>query len=342
QFSNLASQGVTDLQTYVDLLRRWYQQVIRPELQGAVGSDPQLRQALRDYDQWFLFVKQGSFLEGLGLDLDTPLRPEQADAQSLMAAGLRAAAARADARCLAQHSLAEAETALEWQVIAAAADVDTPANALDLDTVLDGLCVEAHYDDVSYPNNPPPGVRSELRLHVGLDFIDGMRATGDRMLVDITPNGTVELTVPADTNPDRSFAIASTPQGDRELRLDIHACGDVPGKRRLKSVCQDAFVVRGFEVRPPTATVALGGTQQFGAFLFDQPTGNVTWSTTGGTVDGAGRFTAGSQPGRFEGRATSTVDQSVAKATVTVGNGATTTTFSSTTTTTNTTLPTPT
>src|SRR5262249_12028655 len=154
-------------------------------------------------DQWLLFVKQGSFLEGLGLDLDTPLRPEQAEALTLIAAALRDAVARADARCLAQHSLAEAETALEWQAIAARADVATPTNALDLDTVLDGLCVEAHYDDVSYPSNPPLGVRSELRLHVGLDFIDGMRASGDRMLVDITPHGTVELTVPADTNPDR-------------------------------------------------------------------------------------------------------------------------------------------
>jgi len=339
QFQNLANQGVTDGQAYLDVLRRWYQQVIRPELQAAVGSDPQLRQALKDYDGWLLVVQQGSFILGLGLDLDTPLRPEQAEALSLIAAALRDAVARADARCLAQHSLPEAETALEWQVIAAAADVDTPANALDLDTVLDGLCVEAHYDDVSYPNDPPLGIPSELLLHVGLDFIDGARASGDRMLVDITPHGTVELTVPADTNPDRSFAIDFTPRGDRELRLDIHSCGDVPGRRRLKSVCQDAFVVRGFEVRPPTITVAPGFTQQFGAFLFDQPTTAVTWSATGGTVDATGRFTAGSQPGSFKVRATSTVDQNVATADVTIGSATTTTVPSPTT---STTLPVPT
>ncbi|HXJ34199.1 MAG TPA: Ig-like domain-containing protein [Candidatus Eisenbacteria bacterium] len=337
QLANLASQGVTDLQTYVDLFRRWYQQVIRPQLQGAVGSDPALRQALKDYDQWFTELQNGLLL--IGLNAGTALAPEQAEALTLIAAALRDAVARADARCLAQHSLAEAERALEWQVIAAAADVDTPANALDLDTVLDGLCVEAHYDDLSYPNDPPLGVRSELRLHVGLDFIDGARASGDRMLVDITPHGTVELTVPADTNPDRSFAIDFTPRGDRELRLDIHSCGDVPGRRRLKSVCQDAFVVRGFEVRPPTATVAPGGTQQFGAFLFDQPTTNITWSATGGTVDATGRFTAGSQSGSFKVRATSTVDQNVATAEVTIGSATTTTVPS---TTTSTTLPVPT
>lgn len=340
QFFDLARQGVTDRQAYVDVLRRWYQQVIRPELQGAVGSDPKLHQALRDYEQWLLAVQQGAFILGLGLDLDTPLRPEEAEARSLIAAALRDAVARADARCLAQHSLAEAETALEWQVIAAAADVDTPANALDLDTVLDGLCVEAHYDDVSYPNDPPLGSPSELLLHVGLDFIDGPRASGDRMLVDITPHGTVELTVPADTNPDRSFAIDFTPKGDRELQLDIHSCGDVPGRRRLRSVCQDAFVVRGFEVRPPSISGAPGFTQQFGAFLFDQPTSAVTWSTTGGTVDATGNFTAGSQAGSFKVRATSTVDQHVATADVTIGSATPTTTVPSPTT--STTLPVPT
>src|SRR5262249_14862590 len=107
--------------------------------------------------------------------------------------------------------------------------------------------------------------------------------------------------------------------------------------RRSTPCCRAPLGGGGLGGRPPTATVALGGTQQFGAFLFDQPTGNVTWSTTGGTVDGSGRFTAGSQPGSVEVRATSTVDQSVAKSAVTVSSSATTTTVPSTST--STTLP---
>ena len=56
-------------------------------------------------------------------------------------------------------------------------------------------------------------------------------------------------------------------------------------------------------------------------------------------MDATGHFTAGSQPGTVAVRATSTVDQSVATAAVTIGNGTTTTTTPSTTTTT---LPPPT
>jgi hypothetical protein len=325
QFLALADQGVSDPAAYADVVRRWYARVVRPGLAGAVGSDPRLRQALRDYDQWLLVVQQGPFVLGLGFDLDTALAPERSDALGLIAAALRDAVARADARCLAQHSLAEAETALEWQVIAAAADVDTPANALDLDTVLGGLCLEAQYDDVSFPADPPPGTQSELRVVVGLVFIDGVPATGDPMDVEVDPHGTVELiTIGGDTDPNGVAAFDYTPLGDRELRLDVHSCAHVPGSRRLRRVCQDAFVVRGLDVEPSSVTLAPGGTQQFQATLFGQPIA-VTWSTTTGTIDQSGNLAAGTTPGSFEVRATNPVDGRSTAATVTV-TGTTTTT----------------
>jgi hypothetical protein len=330
QFLALANQGVRDRQPYLDLVRRWYRTVIRPALQNGVGDDGRLRQALRDYDQWLLVLQTGPLVFGLGFSLSLPA--EQAEALSLIAAAIRDAVARADARCLARHSLADAETALEWQVIAGEADVGTPGNALDIDTVLGGLCLEAQYDAISYPPDPPLGQASELDLVVGLVFIDGVPATGDRMLVDIVPHGTVELTVPGDTNPDGSFAIDFTPQGDRELRLDVHSCGDVPGRRRLKQVCQDAFVIRGLDVEPSQVTVGRGASQEFTATLFGRPAPMVSWSTTGGTIDQTGDFTAGDTPGTFEVRATNAVDGRSGTATVVIP-GTTTTVTSSTTTT---------
>ena len=325
EFLALSAQGVRDQAAYLDVLRRWYRQVVRPGLTGAVGSDPRLRQALRDYNQWLIAVQQGSLVLGLAADLDTPMRPEQAEALGLVATALRDAVARADARCLAQHSLAEAETALEWQVIADAADVDTPANALDLDTVLDGLCVEAHYDDVTFPAPPPPGIQSVLRVRVGLAFIDGVPATGDTMDVEVDPHGTVELiTIGGDTDANGVAEFDYTPLGDRELRLDIHSCGHVPGRRRLKRVCQDAFVVRGLDVTPPSVTLAPGGTQQFQATLFGQPV-TVTWSTTTGSIDQTGLLTAGTAPGTFEVRATNPVDGRSTAASVTIPGTTTTT-----------------
>ncbi len=316
QFLALSNQGVRDRQPYLDLMRRWYRTVIRPALQNGVGDDGRLRQALRDYDQWLFVLQDGPLALGLGFSLSLPA--EQAEALSLIAAAIRDAVARADARCLARHSLADAETALEWQVIAGEADVGTPGKALDIDTVLAGLCLEAQYDAISYPADPPFDHPSELALVVGLVFIDGVPATGDRMLVDIVPHGTVELTVPGDTNPDGSFAVDFTPQGDRELRLDIHSCGDVPGRRRLKKVCQDAFVVRGLDVEPSQATVGRGASQQFTATLFGRPAPTINWSTTGGAIDQTGDFTAGDTPGTFEVRATNAADGRSATATVVI------------------------
>ena len=341
EFLALANQGVTDPAAYIDLMRRWYRELIRPGLQGAVGSDPRLRRALKDFDQWVLGVQDGPLALGLSFDLTAPLAAEQAEALALIATALRDAIARANARCLAEHRLAAAETALEWQVVAEAADIDTAANALDLDTVLDGLCLEATYEDVTFPAPPPLTIPSLLRVIVGLVFIDGVEATGDRMGVRVTPQGaTVAGAAIGDTDAADTVEFEFTPAGDRELRLDIRACGNVPGQRRLNRVCQDGFVVRGLEVQPAQVTLASGGTQQFQALLFGQPTTAVSWSTDGGTVDAAGNFTAGATPGAFEVRATSTVDGHSNAAAVAVSGATTTsTTVSTTTTSTATTIP---
>jgi hypothetical protein len=162
-------------------------------------------------------------------------------------------------------------------------------------------------------------------LWVGLAFIDGVPAAGDPMDVEVEPHGTVELiTIGGDTDANGVADFDYTPLGDRELRLDVHSCGHVPGRRRLKRVCQDAFVVRGLDVEPSSVMLAPGGTQQFQATLFGRPA-TVTWSTTTGTIDPAGDLTAGTTPGNFEVRATNPVDGRSTAATVTI-TGTTTTT----------------
>lgn len=317
--------GGADREQYVALMRARYRNVVRPGLQAGVGSDPALRQALRDYDYWLFILEGGPLALGLPFELASAFTAERAEAKTLIAAALRDAIARADARCLARHSLAEAETALGWQVIADMADVDTIANALDLDTVLDGLCVEAHYDDVTFPTVPPLAIPSVLRVRVGLTFLDGTPATGDRMEVQVIPRGTEEGSPIGATDASGTIEFTFTPLGDRELRLDVHACADVAGRRRLRQVCQDAFVIRGLALAPGSATVAPGGTQQFTATLFGQPA-TVTWSTTAGSIDAHGLLTAGTTSGTFEVRATNPVDGRSTAATVVVGNATTTTT----------------
>jgi hypothetical protein len=65
--------------------------------------------------------------------------------------------------------------------------------------------------------------------------------------------------------------------------------------------------------------VQVGATQQFTALLAGDPYPNVTWSTTGGSIDASGVFTGGS-PGAFTVTATDNANSgSQASASVTVG-----------------------
>ena len=75
--------------------------------------------------------------------------------------------------------------------------------------------------------------------------------------------------------------------------LFMAACGDSSGPRRITSVV----------ITPPTATVAVGGTQQF-TVVIKENNGDVvtkatpTWSVSGGgSITQTGLFTAGSTPG---------------------------------------------
>ena len=317
---------------YLDVLRAWFGGVVEETLLAAVSDDAALRRGLREYDHWLFYVEEGPDILGLPFELASGLQDLRARAKTLIAAALRQAIARANASCLLRYSLADAERALGWQVIADMADVDTADHALDLDTVLDDLCVEVRYEDVTFPPVPPLDIPSVLRVRVGLVFRDGTPATGYLMEVRETPHGAHEGLAVGDTDATGTREFTFTPLGDRELRIDVRACANVAGRRRLRQVCQDAFVVRGLVLTPTSATLDEGGTQQFQTTLFGRPA-PVTWSTTTGSIDDDGLLTAGTTPGSFEVRATNPVDGRLVTATVAVGRVTTTTVTSTTTTT---------
>jgi hypothetical protein len=81
-------------------------------------------------------------------------------------------------------------------------------------------------------------------------------------------------------------------------------------------------VIRGgIQVSPATVELASGGSQQFTVQLlgFADPTVEVTWSATGGTITSSGLFVAGSTPGTYTVTATSVADpQQRGQATVTI------------------------
>jgi hypothetical protein len=61
-------------------------------------------------------------------------------------------------------------------------------------------------------------------------------------------------------------------------------------------------------VTPPSATLAVGGTQQFTATVTGASNTAVTWTATGGTISTTGLYTAGMTTGSFQVKATSVQD----------------------------------
>ena len=84
-------------------------------------------------------------------------------------------------------------------------------------------------------------------------------------------------------------------------------------------------------ISPSTASLSVGGTQQFAATVTGTSTTDVTWSTTGGTITTSGRYTAPSTTGTYMVTATSMADTTKsASAVVTVTAQSTCTTGSTT------------
>ena len=85
--------------------------------------------------------------------------------------------------------------------------------------------------------------------------------------------------------------------------LLLAACGGGGGKSNKPTI--------NVQISPSSATVAVGGTQQFSATVTGSSNTGVTWSATGaGTVSASGLFTAGNAPGNATVTATSVANTS--------------------------------
>jgi hypothetical protein len=329
----LAEAGETAAGPYAAVLVAWYDTSVGPVLAAATDGDAALVAALHEWVR-FRWVTGADVLFALGLPFDVDALhgangfalANRLDAGgALVAAGLRAAIARANAACLAAEQVEQAEAALRWQGIAAALGLATAAAQLDLATVLDALCVEVLYEELTFPQVPQAGVPALLAFRAALALRTGpvvMRS----FLVAVTASGATppdqgtDIATDAEGRYEKSF----TPTGSQPVTLRIHTCAFAPGLETLVRVCQDAVVVRGeLVVEPADVRLPPGGTQQFSAALFGLPTSAVSWEATGGTIDTAGVYTAGDVPGSYTVTATSTADPGLsAQATVVIaGSG---------------------
>jgi len=307
-----AAIPAADAAAFESILRRWYQAVVKPELQAAVANDAALERSLDTQGRW----RDAQLMLGVSVD------DLVSESHALAAAALEDAVARANDLCERQRSFAQAEKVMTWH---RRAEGLLPNDALlehglDHVSVIVGLCVQVAYESTSYPADPIAGEPEPLRVVVGHAFGAGPIEFDAGMVVNVGGIGALPAGTTTATDENGVVALAMTPEGGN-LRIEVDACvGNVPGAGPLvgEFACQEAFIVRGLVVTPTRVTLGPGARQEFSAQLvgIDE---SVTWSAEGGTIDQTGLFVAGGAVGTFTVTATSIEDPSrTATAEVTV------------------------
>ena len=307
-----------DIAAIESSVRRWYDQRIKPALQAAVSNDAALERGLREYRRWLRARSYAALVA---------LNDVLSESQSLAAAALSDAIARANDLCEQQESFAEAEKALTWLLRAEGVLPESvlAANQLDRDTVRADLCLQVVFESTSFPQAPVIGQAATLSGVVGYAFGGGATQFAAGMDAGIEATGASPANSIVMMNASGEFEQTLTPM-DPGVTIEINACiGNVAGSGPATGslVCQDAFIVRGLVIDPAEAALEPAGTQSFAALLGGQPT-DVDWTATGGTIDGNGLYTAGTNTGEFTVTATSVADSSLrASATVTIDDNTT-------------------
>jgi hypothetical protein len=267
------------------------------------------------YGHWKQVFFQESGFDVLEMLQYKPLADVLVDGDRLAALFLRMHIDAANADCIARESLADAERVLALQAIASWIGVNTINEKLDRATVLNNLCAQIAFEETNFPLQPIGGSLNSLSAKVGVSFGGGPARHENPIKVnlEVIP-GTAQQNV-LKTDVEGNVSTGVIPDSNA-VRIDMKACLNANFNRLDKYLCQDAFIIRGLVISPPSAEVAPGGSVSFTAQVGDSSS-DVTWSASGGTINDSGVFVAGTQEGEFTITATS-VDNPSLTATATV------------------------
>jgi hypothetical protein len=153
------------------------------------------------------------------------------------------------------------------------------------------------------PGTVVAGSAVTLRIRLAGDNIDAQT-------IALTHDGTGTLPASAITDTNGEATVTYTAPATPQIELVTATISD------NGLVTGDAVVITTREpvvvtVSPSFGFVAPGGDTSFTATVTGNSDRRVTWSATGGSIDGNGRYTAGSTPGTFAVTATSVADPSV-------------------------------
>ena len=303
--------GETQPVAYANVMNEWYDDALAPGL-AAANDDGTLRAEMGDYVAWagahelipdmlFWSDLQTQLYRASGID------DRVAAGREVARTALTDAFDRNNDTCEAQQSLAHAESAMRWHWIGRELDLWPNSDDEALQAARDQLCVEMIFTAIDYPQSPTVGQPGLLTATLGPSFDGSSIADGEdwsTLLEILDALGTEELFGASFEGTEHE--IAFTPTGERELSLRGAGCLDMPEYPALgEDLCIEVAVVRGFTITPTSAEVSPGGVTEFEALLFGDPHPGVTWTATGGTIDGEGVFIASAEQGSITVTATS-------------------------------------
>ncbi len=310
------------------ILQEWFSTVILPGLQGA-RTDAELLLAIGDYDEWgqaaHIYLSGSPALTG-GLtspSIPSVLATEQSQAATAAAASLRQAIAGSNSVCLTQHDFQALLNVLFWQGYAQYFGVDTPAEQLDVSSLLPGLCAQFVADSVDLVDPLPVGQTVSFDQVWVVEIGSSPPLIPADFAVNITATGPVSVSTPSGfTGPDPEggsithgfYTTVVTGQQAGNATLHDQACLISPfsslGQPLTSGFCNTVDVVR----QVGSGGSGLAGTWT-GSFIY---VCNNVFQSGGLTVDVEGDSTAISgtwdvasincAPGGIHGTFTATMD----------------------------------
>jgi len=248
----------TSAEQIAEILRRWYIDAVRPELQAADGGGAAAEDlAMSEWVLWRVKRQLAKDITPNGAALDALLATEDAEARPLAARVFRAEIRRENDRCAAQHELAPLAAASGLQEKATRFGLGSADLGLDRDTFLREACVRPEIILVTVPQPLQAGFPNSMDAQAGLRFGETGEPVGEPFSFSLTAiNATLDTPQGFSTS-DGKYTSVITAAAQGAVQLTVGACLVLPGEVVIGS---DICVSEDRTVRGVDLTGAWSGT----------------------------------------------------------------------------------
>jgi len=248
----------TSAEQIAEILRRWYIDAVRPELQAADGGGAAAEDlAMSEWVLWRVKRQLAKDITPNGAALDALLATEDAEARPLAARVFRAEIRRENDRCAAQHELAPLAAASGLQEKATRFGLGSADLGLDRDTFLREACVRPEIILVTVPQPLQAGFPNSMDAQAGLRFGETGEPVGEPFSFSLTAINATLGTPQGFSTSDGKYTSVITAAAQGAVQLTVGACLVLPGEVVIGS---DICVSEDRTVRGVDLTGAWSGT----------------------------------------------------------------------------------